>query len=171
MTFTPEQIAKAARFNVLGGQMPTTEVMEEQDSILASLKAELGKKRAEALVDSEPEQDSLYREPARKQSPNSEKTAPETVSLHREKSAPETAFVPVRKEEWIESEEYPGIWTNASGEIMDGATKKVRTVTTAFNPKTRRYSSRVWLNGEYKAVWWQQLMIERNRLRPKKGGA
>jgi len=81
------------------------------------------------------------------------------------------AFVPVRKEEWIESEEYPGIWTNASGEIMDGATKKVRTVTTAFNPKTRRYSSRVWLNGEYKAVWWQQLMIERNRLRPKKGGA
>src|SRR5690348_16631817 len=59
-------------------------------------------------------ENSLYRES--EQSQNSQETRPEQFAA------------PIRKEDWIESADYPGIWINSSGEIMDGATRKVRTL-------------------------------------------
>jgi hypothetical protein len=92
---------------------------------------------------------------------NSQKTARKQVFTN----IVNTAFVPIRKEDWIESEDYPGIWVNSSGEVMDGATRKVRTLCTGFNPKTRKFSTRVWIDQERKYAFHQSLMIERNRLK------
>ena len=89
-------------------------------------------------------------------------------SLYREKvsrSVPGDFAAPVRKEDWTESEDFPGIFVNASGEVMDGASRKVRALSTGFNPKTRKFSTRVWLNNEHGYAYHMNLLVERARLR------
>ncbi len=150
--WTPEQIEKAAQRTML------PPISEEARRLEAELVSELGERGFDRLYTSpqverayQALKNSLYRES--EQSANSQETRPEQFAA------------PIRKEDWIQSEAYPGIWINSSGEIMDGASRKVRTLSTSFNPNTRKFSTRVWLNTEHGYSYHMNLLTERERLR------
>jgi len=72
--------------------------------------------------------------------------------------------VPRRPEDWVESEEYPGWLINSSGEVMDWKSGKVRKISTAFNPNSGRWGSRVYLGEKHKNVYHGSLLVERQKI-------
>jgi hypothetical protein len=152
MICTPKNLATARRYLKWEESDPrdARRLAEECVSILGEDGWQILWEAAEAQPATET--DSLYRES--EQSPNTLETGSE-----------QRFAAPIRKEDWIESEDYPGIWINSSGEVMDGATRKVRTLSTSFNPKTRKFSTRVWLNTEHGYCYHMNLLTERERLR------
>lgn len=154
--WTPEQLAKARLFNSLN----SADRGSEADEIDYALRAELGAEEADRLLDYVEQNQLFSDEPV---APKPEPKSPRQNSLIRE-----NLLVPVRSEDWIESLEYPGIWVNGSGEVMHGATGKVRTLQTAFNPKSRKYSTRVWLSTELGYAYHQELLVERQKTESKR---